>query len=119
MAKQRRFEIRKEGEIAICTLIDRKILDEQNIQAIGDDLWKLVDEEGCTQIVVDFQRVEYYSSATSGKFITLNKKVAAKNGKLVLCSVNEDIFEVFEIQRLDRLFTFCKDEADALKKFQE
>ena len=32
------------GDVTVVRFVDRKILDEPNIQAIGDDLFKLVDE---------------------------------------------------------------------------
>jgi len=54
----------------------KKILDEQNIQIIGEQLFSLIDELGRKKILLNFGNVEYMSSAALGKLITLNKKVA-------------------------------------------
>ena len=116
-SRRSRLEVEDNGEIAIVNFIDRKILDEQNIQRIGEDLCSLVDQYGRKKILLNFTNVEYLSSAALGKFISLNKKVAAAGGKLVMCNINEDIFEVFEITRLDRLFVIQKDEQSALQIF--
>jgi len=116
--RRRRLEVEDYGrDITVVNFIDRKILDEQNIQKIGEDLFSLVDELGRKKILLNFSNVEYLSSAALGKFITLNKKVGATGGKLVMCNINEEIFEVFEITKLNRLFNIQKDEQTALQVF--
>ena len=115
--RRSRLEVEDNGEITIVNFIDRKILDEQNITKLGEDLFSLVDQYGRKKILLNFSNVEYLSSAALGKFISLNKKVQAAGGKLVMCHINEDIFEVFEITRLDRLFKIEKDEQAALQTF--
>jgi anti-sigma B factor antagonist len=115
--RRRRLEVEDNGEVTVVNFIDRKILDEQNIQKIGEDLFSLVDELGRKKILLNFSNVEYLSSAALGKFITLNKKVQSVTGTLVMCNINEDIFEVFEITKLNRLFNIQKDEQTALQVF--
>ena len=44
--RRRRLEVEDIGDIAVVNFVDKKILDEQNIQMIGDDLFRLVDELG-------------------------------------------------------------------------
>src|SRR6266853_1975158 len=83
--KRRRLEVEDIGEVTVVNFTDKKILDEQNIQVIGEQLFSLVDELGRRKILLNFSNVEYLSSAALGKFITLNKKVQASGGKLVLC----------------------------------
>ena len=116
--RRRRLEVEDNGEITIVNFIDRKILDEQNIQKIGEDLFSLVDELGRKKILLNFSNVEYLSSAALGKFITLNKKVQASGGKLVMCNITEDIYEVFEITKLNKLFNIQKEEQTALQAFE-
>ena len=55
--------------------------------------------------------------AALGKLITLNRKVQAVRGKLVLCNISKEIREVFEITKLDKLFTILPDEQAALQAF--
>src|SRR6202035_5986825 len=108
--KRRRLEVEDYGEITVVNFIDRKILDEQNIQKIGEDLFSLVDELGRRKILLNFGNVEYLSSAALGKFITLNKKVNAAGGRLILCNIDPQIYEVFEITKLNKLFNIQKEE---------
>src|SRR5712675_1756493 len=95
--RRRRLEVEDIGEVTVVNFVDRKILDEQNIQKIGEDLFSLVDELGRRKILLNFGNVEYLSSAALGKFITLNKKVQAAQGKLILCNIEQNISKMFEI----------------------
>jgi len=115
--RRRRLEVEDIGDVTVVNFVDRKILDEQNIQKIGEDLFGLVDDQGRTKILLNFGNVEYLSSAALGKFITLNKKVQAAGGKLILCNIDAQIYEVFQITRLDRLFNIQKEEQAALQAF--
>ena len=115
--RRRRLEVEDIGDVTVVSFTDRKILDEQNIQVIGEQLFSLVDELGRKKLLLNFGNVEYMSSAALGKLITLNKKVQAVGGRLVLCKIDPQIREVFEITKLDKLFTIRGDEQEALQVF--
>jgi hypothetical protein len=48
--RRRRLEIEEIGDVTVVSFVDRKLLDEQNIQIIGDELFRLVDELGRRKI---------------------------------------------------------------------
>jgi len=115
--RRRRLEVEHIGDVTVVNFVDKKILEEANIQAIGDQLFQLVEQEGARKLLLNFGNVEYLSSAALGKLITLNKKAQGAGGKLILCDIGPQIFEVFEITRLDKVFRIEKDEQTALQKF--
>ena len=115
--RRSRLEVEDIGDVTVVNFVDRKILDEQNIQIIGQQLFSLVDELGRRKVLLNFQKVEYLSSAALGKLITLNKKLLSAGGRLILCSINPQIFEVFEITKLDKFFNIQKEEQAALQAF--
>ncbi|HEV2971540.1 MAG TPA: hypothetical protein VGY55_16305, partial [Pirellulales bacterium] len=45
MAERRRVEVQERGEVTIVRFVDRKILDESNIQELGQELFQLVEDE--------------------------------------------------------------------------
>lgn len=114
---QRRLDIEDVGDVTIAKFTDKKILDESNIQLIGNQLFGLVDDDGRRKIVLDFSNVEYLSSAALGKLITMNKKVADSGGKLRLCAIRPDIYEVFAITRLNKVFDIRDSQEQALEGF--
>jgi anti-sigma B factor antagonist len=115
--RRRRLEVEDIGDVTVVSFTDRKILDEQNIQVIGEQLFSLVDEMSRKKLLLNFGNVEYMSSAALGKLITLNKKVQGVGGKLVLCNIDPQIREVFEITKLDKLFVIRGDEQEGLQTF--
>jgi len=112
---QRRLDIEEIGGTTVARFVDKKILDETNIQNIGNQLFALVDEDGRKKIVLDFSIVEYLSSAALGKLITLDKKVKAAKAKLRLCGIRPEIYEVFEITRLNKIFDIKSTQEEALE----
>ncbi len=115
--KRRRLEVEDIGDVTVVKFTDRKILDEQNIQTIGEQLFSLVDESGRKKLLLNFGNVEYLSSAALGKLITLNKKVQAAGGRLALSNIDPQIYEVFKITKLNQLFSIYDEEQEALQSF--
>lgn len=117
MAGYRRLEVTEVGDVSVVRFRDQKILDDLNIQELGRELAQLVEVEGRTRVLLNFSAVEFLSSAALGKLITLDKKVKAVNGTLKLCHIQPEIYEVFAITKLNRLFDIRETEADALAVF--
>src|SRR5436190_5670660 len=117
MAGHRRIEVAQMGEVTVVRFVDKKILDEANIQELGTELFKLVEQEKRKSLLLNFSSVEFLSSAALGKLITLDKKVKANGGRLKLSNIRPEIYEVFAITKLNKLFDIKDDEADALAAF--
>ena len=116
--RRRRLEVEDIGDVTVVNFVDRKILDEQNIQVIGEQLFSLVDESGRRKVLLNFHNVEYLSSAALGKLITLNKKVRGVSGQLRLCNIKSEIKEVFTITKLDKVLQIYENEEAALESFK-
>lgn len=118
MAIHRRIEVMNlsgsAGEVALVRFLDRKIIDAANIQELGEELFALVEKEKKKNLVLNFNSVEFLSSAALNKLIILDKKVKAATGKMRLCNLRPEIYEVFVITRLNQLFDIKPNENDAL-----
>jgi anti-sigma B factor antagonist len=112
-----RVKVESIGDVTVASVIDRKILSEQNIQILGEQLLDLVNESDSKKLLLNFHNVEYMSSAVLGMLVTLNKKVKAVRGKLILCSIDPKIREVFAITNLDKVFVIRDDEQESLQAF--
>jgi len=62
--------------------------------------------------------VDHLSSAALGALITLNNQVKAKDGRMRLCNIDDQIYEVFTITKLDRLFPIDPSTDAALSKMK-
>jgi anti-sigma B factor antagonist len=114
---RRRFNVDLvEGILLVCFTTPR-IVQEEDIQATFEQLQALVDEKPGREYVLDFRKVQFLSSSVLGRLILLQKSVAATKGRVILCGIAKEIFEVFRITKLDKVFTIKEDAKAALKVF--
>jgi anti-sigma B factor antagonist len=114
MASRRRIKVNESGPVSVVTFADSKIIDEQEIQEFGQELYELVERENRKKIVLNFANVEFLSSAALGKLIGFDKRVKQHGAELVLSNIRPEIYEVFAITKLTKLFVIKDTEADAL-----
>jgi anti-anti-sigma factor len=117
MNVNRRLNVSEVGDVTVVRFVDRRILDEANIQEMGQELFQIVEDQGKKQVLLNFSGVEFLSSAALGKLITLDKRVKSHSGKLILSNIRPEIYEVFKITRLNTTLDIKDDEADALAAF--
>jgi anti-sigma B factor antagonist len=114
MAKTRRIKVDESGPVSVVTFADSKIIDEAEIQELGQELYDLVERDNRKKIVLNFGNVEFLSSAALGKLIGFDKRVKQHSAELILTNIRPEIYEVFAITKLTKLFQIKDDEADAL-----
>ena len=117
MAQYRRIGVTLNNDVAIVSFNDKKILDEASIQELSAELFGLVEQQKMGDILLNFTNVEFLSSAALGKLITLDRKVKASKGRMKMCNIRPEIFEVFQITKLNKVFDIRKDETEAITAF--
>jgi len=114
-AADSRLRIKEEDGVTVVEFVDRNILDEANIQQIGDEISSIIDERDEPKLVVSFANVEHLSSAALGTMITINSKIRAKSGDLRLADIDPQIYEVFVITKLNKLFNIHDTTGEAIE----
>jgi len=95
-------------------------VDGQLIVGNGQELKQKVIEAlegGAKQFVIDFTRTGYIDSSGLGVLVSLSKKIREQGGDLRLAGLNEDLQTLFELTKLDTLFSIAKTPAEALAAF--
>ena len=100
---RRHLRLENVDGVTVVSFVESKIVTEENIQEVGDQLYSLVEDEGHRNLLLNFGNVQYLSSAALGKLINLKRKAGAVKGKLKLCCIHPDLLEVFRITRLDQV----------------
>ena len=103
--EQPKLNVRRQENVLVVEFEDRRILEETMIAQIGERLSELIQAESEHRVLLDFKNVEHLSSAMLGVLITLNKRLAKRQGRLSLAGIQPQVYEVFKITRLDKLFT--------------
>lgn len=114
MSNRRRIEVSESANISVVRFLDQKIIDPEAIQELGQELFDLVERDDLKKLVLNFQNVEFLSSAALGKLITFDKKAKRSDAQLILTNISPEIYQVFTITNLDKLFDIKDTEADAL-----
>lgn len=110
-----RLRTKKVGDVTQVEFIDRNILDEANIQSIEREILGIADGTPKPRIVVNFTGVEHLSSAALGMLITVNNRVRSRSGQLRLAAIDPQIYEVFVITQMNKLFGIHPSVAEAVK----
>jgi anti-anti-sigma factor len=92
-------------------------LHENTLDAFGDEMSRLVDEEGCRKLVLclgpgDF---ECLYSVFLAKLINVQRKMDAVGGTMALAELSENTQDVFRATGLDKHFKFFPDRTSAIK----
>ena len=117
-SQESRLVIKQDGEVTRISFLDRNILEEASIQQIGEEIGTLIDASPSPKILLNFDNVEHLSSAALGTLITINNAVKKQGGQLRLCNIDPQIYEVFVITKLNKLFQIHDDDAAALASFK-
>lgn len=118
MSRESRLIVHEEGDITKVEFVDRNILDEANIQQIGDEVSAIIERQNNPKLLISFENVEHLSSAALGTLITINNKVRQKGGQLRLSNIDRQIYEVFAITKLNKLFQIYDNNDKALASFK-
>ena len=100
-----RLTVSDHKDVKMVDFVDSKILDEANISEIGQSLIALAEAKDRPKILLDFANVDHLSSAALGMLINVNNRV------------KQQIMEVFEITKLNKLFKILPRREDALASF--
>ena len=119
MSATQRLEIEEIGDVAVVRFLDSRVTNPMEIEELGRQLYQVLEFKNCSKLVIDFSPVEFLSSATIGKLISLNRKVKVCKAALRLCNLQPEIRRVFHLCNLERVFTICEDLAAAIASFGE
>lgn len=92
----------REGDTVIVTVEGQLVAG--NRQQLRDAVLPEIDR-GARHFVIDFADTGYIDSAGLGALVSLSKRIREADGTLRLTNLNEDIRTLFELTKLDTLFT--------------
>lgn len=118
MTGYRRIATTDRNGVTVVRFTETKITDPARMDDLSRELTRLVETDHPSKLLLNFEKVDYLSSEALRIFLLLNKKVQAQGAALKLCSVAPEIFQVFEITGLNKVFDIRPTEVDGLSAFQ-
>ena len=107
-----KFEVEKVDNKVIGRLEGR--LDAASSYALQQKLDKLIEEKNL-DILLDFTRVDYLSSAGMRLLLSTTKKLKTEKGCLVIFALTEDVNEIIKFAGFHKILNICSNEQEALR----
>ena len=95
-----------------------EVLDELTMQNVHEKLLELVKRLDVKKMLLNFSEVKGFSSTAISNFIALNKFVEKSGGKLVMCSLRDDLMKILKRMQLNKIIIIKDDLDSGLKAFE-
>jgi len=103
---------RQSGDVHVFELTGE--LDFQTSPELRSKL-QTITEKTSHKVIVNLKKVSYIDSSGLATFVEALQKAKRSSGRLVLTELVPSVKSVFEISKLDKVFTFAVNEAEALQ----
>ena len=110
------INIEKEENQGIVIIRTEGRMDAVSTPVLERNISEEVDK-GKKQLVLDFAKIDYLSSAGMRLLLSMTKKLNAKGEGLHLCSVSEEVMEIIRMAGFERILHIFPTEKDAIKGF--
>jgi anti-sigma B factor antagonist len=91
-------------------------IDANTTTKVEEKMFAMVDE-GVTRLVINFEKLDFISSAGLRTLLSTAKRVREAKGDLKVCNLNSNVQEVFDITGFSTLFSVSQSEDEALASF--
>jgi anti-anti-sigma factor len=115
MVKKAVVEIILEGKTGVATFKEASITDIGQIAEIFGVMKEFIEENQPEAIIFDFDSVGFFSSRVLGMLLEVRAEMESREGKVMICGINPQLYRVFRITNLDKIFSFYADRASAVK----
>ncbi|MGH8469485.1 MAG: STAS domain-containing protein [Gammaproteobacteria bacterium] len=104
---------RKTADIVTLSLAGR--LDTTTAKIFEERILARIDS-GERRFIIDLAQLDYISSAGLRVLVLTAKRLDRENGKMVLCALQDQVKEVFDIAGFSSIFPVCGSHDEAIEK---
>ena len=96
----RHIGVEQESGVLVLSVNETNMADYDSCAAIGRELVDAVTKADNRAVVIDLRNVEFIASMGVVPFLSVNRCVRQKQGRLVLCNLSDFVKSVFTTTRL-------------------
>jgi len=115
MDKEVGVEITSQGKVAAVIFKATSISGAEGISVAAEQIKEFIEKNHPNRIIFDFERVKFFSSQVLGLLLDIRAKLETYNGEVVISAINPQLYRVFKITNLDKIFRFFPDRESALR----
>jgi len=114
MAETVGLDMIAEANGAVVAFKSASITDVQGITSASEKIQQFLEKNRPKRLVFDFEAVKFFSSQLLGLLLEVRAKLKNYDGEAVVSAINPQLYRVFRITNLDKVFTFFPDKESAL-----
>ncbi len=99
------------GDSTLVIQLREESLDASNVQCFKDAVQALLKHHA--RVVFDLEGVRFIDSSGIGALLSCMRQMRQRQGEMRLCGLSGTVIALFELMRLDRVFTLCATCAEA------
>jgi anti-sigma B factor antagonist len=115
MAEEVGFEITEEANTTVVAFRSTSICDVDGIAGVSDKIKEFIDKNQPQRVLFDFEGVKFFSSQVLGLLLDIRARLLKYNGKVIVSGINPQLYRVFRITNLDKVFEFFPDRESAVQ----
>ena len=108
------MQTRQEDQLAVA--VPKGRIDAVTAGEFETAVKELIGKTGCKCLVMNFEEIDYISSAGLRAILAVAKVLKAGNGSLVFASLRDTVLNVFKISGFESMFAIYASEAEAIQK---
>ena len=100
------------NNVLVLTILEKR-LDASQALRLKETINEYINADN-SSIAVDMSTVEFVDSSCLGALVGCLKLMGSR-GRLALFSLNTSVISMFKLMRMNRVFTLCENEEDAIE----
>ena len=109
------IEITAVDRVAVVGFKVEWLTDVEGLNGAAERVREFVKQQRPRRVVFDFSGVKFFSSQVLGLLLAARAQVQDIGGDLVICSVEPQLYRIFKVTHLDRVFKFFPDREIAVR----
>jgi len=115
MDEQVNVDITGSGEATVIAFKSVSLSKPEVVAAVSKQINEFVEQSRPGHIIFDFGMVKFFSSQVLGLLLDIRAKLKEYEGEILISGINPQLYRVFKITNLDKLFRFFPDKEAAVK----
>jgi anti-anti-sigma factor len=91
----------------------------EKITVTSELIYDYIEKNKPRQLIVDFGKVKFFSSQVLGVLLNIRSRMKEYGGQVVISGINPQLYRVFRITNINRLFKFFADVAGAVSEINK
>lgn len=118
LIKKESLEIAGDDEAAVVSFLVPSLTNEDEIEACFNKLIVFIGRKKPSKLIIDFGQVRFFSSRVLGELLKVKSRLESFGARVVISAINPQLYRVFKVTSLDKIFSFYPDKESALKELK-